>query len=216
MVAIEDALAGVRAGGSLNDYTGLMDSVSAARAGLNSNAYVSQFERDRDALVLAGQLSDLAAFGQTEYDVQEQQLNAIEAQLDYLKDLSEKADMFISGLSTLTGTVDYYFNRFMAVGVPNAREVLPSFAVGTNYVPNDMVAQIHEGEAIIPKAYNPSAGGGGNSGSVVEAIQTLTAEVANLKFAMAATAKNTSGLPQLVDHFDNVTEGGNAMRVEAI
>lgn len=216
MVAIEDALAGVRAGGSLNDYTGLMDSVSAARAGLNSNAYVSQFERDRDALVLAGQLSDLASFGQTEYDVQEQQLNAIEAQLDYLKDLSEKADMFISGLSTLTGTVDYYFNRFMAVGVPNAREVLPSFAVGTNYVPNDMVAQIHEGEAIIPKAYNPSAGGGGNSSSVVEAIQTLTAEVANLKFAMAATAKNTSGLPQLVDHFDNVTEGGNAMRVEAI
>lgn len=216
MVAIEDALAGVRAGGSLNDYTGLMDSVSAARAGLNSNAYVSQFERDRDALVLAGQLSDLAAFGQTEYDIQEQQLNAIEAQLDYLKELSEKADMFMSGLGTLTGTVDYYFNRFMAVGVPNAREVLPSFAVGTNYVPNDMVAQIHEGEAIIPKAYNPSAGGGGNSGSVVEAIQTLTAEVANLKFAMAATAKNTSGLPQLVDHFDNVTEGGNAMRVEAI
>ena len=216
MVAIEDALAGVRAGGSLNDYTGLMDSVSAARAGLNSNAYVSQFERDRDALVLAGQLSDLASFGQTEYDIQEQQLNAIEAQLDYLKELSEKADMFMSGLGTLTGTVDYYFNRFMAVGVPNAREVLPSFAVGTNYVPNDMVAQIHEGEAIIPKAYNPSAGGGGNSSSVVEAIQTLTAEVANLKFAMAATAKNTSGLPQLVDHFDNVTEGGNAMRVEAI
>jgi hypothetical protein len=29
-----------------------------------------------------------------------------------------------------------------------------SFDVGTNYVPNDMLAQIHEGERIVPKADN--------------------------------------------------------------
>ncbi len=31
---------------------------------------------------------------------------------------------------------------------------LPSFAVGTNYVPGNMIAQIHKGEAIVPARYN--------------------------------------------------------------
>lgn len=45
--------------------------------------------------------------------------------------------------------------------------VLPSFDVGTNYVPRDMVARIHEGESITPKKYNPAAGGAGGALSVV-------------------------------------------------
>jgi hypothetical protein len=36
---------------------------------------------------------------------------------------------------------------------------LPSFDVGTNFVPQDMVARIHAGEAIVPREYNPWAGG---------------------------------------------------------
>ena len=42
------------------------------------------------------------------------------------------------------------------------KSLLPSFDVGTNYVPNDMIAQIHKGEAIVPAAYNTP---GGNSQS---------------------------------------------------
>jgi hypothetical protein len=37
---------------------------------------------------------------------------------------------------------------------------LPSYAVGTPYVPEDEIAQIHEGEAVIPKEDNPYAFGG--------------------------------------------------------
>ena len=33
--------------------------------------------------------------------------------------------------------------------------VFPAFAQGTNYLPNDTMAMLHEGEAVIPKAYNP-------------------------------------------------------------
>ena len=31
---------------------------------------------------------------------------------------------------------------------------VPSFDVGTNYVPQDMIAQIHKGERIVPAKYN--------------------------------------------------------------
>lgn len=36
---------------------------------------------------------------------------------------------------------------------------LPSFAIGTNLIPRDMIAQLHEGEAVVPKAFNPAAHG---------------------------------------------------------
>ena len=31
---------------------------------------------------------------------------------------------------------------------------IPALASGTNYVPNDMLAQLHQGEAVVPKAFN--------------------------------------------------------------
>ena len=35
---------------------------------------------------------------------------------------------------------------------------IPRLATGTNYVPQDMLAYLHEGEAVVPKKYNPAAG----------------------------------------------------------
>jgi hypothetical protein len=58
---------------------------------------------------------------------------------------------------------------------------LPAFAVGTNYVPSDMVAQIHEGEAIVPKAYNPAAGGASGNARLESLVEALTAEVQRLQ-----------------------------------
>lgn len=37
--------------------------------------------------------------------------------------------------------------------------LIPKLATGTNYVPDDMLAMIHEGEAVIPKKFNPYANG---------------------------------------------------------
>lgn len=63
------------------------------------------------------------------------------------------ADAVYNGTaSTLTG--------LRAVVAALKGDPIPAFAVGTNYVPRDMLAQIHEGEAIVPKAFNPWAGGG--------------------------------------------------------
>ena len=52
---------------------------------------------------------------------------------------------------------------------------LPKFATGTNYVPQDMVAVIHEGEAIVPKAFNPAAGGSSNA-EILEELRALRQE----------------------------------------
>lgn len=59
---------------------------------------------------------------------------------------------------------------------------VPAFDVGTNYVPRDMLAQIHEGEAVVPKAYNPAAGGAGQTNARLEAlVEGLTKEVQRLQ-----------------------------------
>jgi len=56
---------------------------------------------------------------------------------------------------------------------------LPEFRIGTNYVPQDMVAKIHEGEAIVPKAYNPAANGSSNA-QLLKAVQALEEKMAQM------------------------------------
>lgn len=61
---------------------------------------------------------------------------------------------------------------------------LPKFDVGTNYVPQTMAAIVHQGEAIVPKAFNPWAGGGGSPmgmGEVVAELRALRTENAGLR-----------------------------------
>jgi len=65
----------------------------------------------------------------------------------------------------------------------------PSFAVGTNYVPQDMVAKIHQGEAIIPKAYNRN--NDSTNAALVAAISELKAEVRELR---ADAKRNALGM----------------------
>ena len=44
---------------------------------------------------------------------------------------------------------------------------IPKLATGTNYVPRDTLAQLHEGEAVVPKKYNPQAGGIGGGLTII-------------------------------------------------
>ncbi|QIL69560.1 hypothetical protein G7048_03725 [Diaphorobacter sp. HDW4B] len=56
---------------------------------------------------------------------------------------------------------------------------IPQFAVGTNYVPNDMLAMVHKGEAIIPAADNRALmaalqnGGSGSDGELLKEVRAL-------------------------------------------
>jgi hypothetical protein len=95
---------------------------------------------------------------------------------DLLRLNSGTLSEFMQGQSTLlaslTETAQVLNQRF--------RLRIPGFAVGTNYVTNDMLAMIHKGEAIVPKAYNPAAGGGADKeliGELIREVQGLRAEV---------------------------------------
>lgn len=131
------------------------------------------------------------------------------------------ADGLISTGTSLKDVADAY-----GISVEQVKENLinggatniPKFAVGTNYVPRDMLAYIHEGEAVVPKAYNPAAGGGGagSNAELVAEVRALREAVAALQAAANETAGNTRLMPQMGRQFDSVTLGGTAMRQKAV
>ena len=89
---------------------------------------------------------------------------------------------------------------------------LPGFAVGTNYVPKDMIANIHKGEMIIPKRFNPATSGLQQDNSeLVDELKALRAEVAMLRAEARATAVNTSKTARILD---DVTQGGDTLKTE--
>jgi hypothetical protein len=90
---------------------------------------------------------------------------------------------------------------------------LPSFAVGANLIPHDMLAQLHRGEAVVPAAYNPANGGAmGGNGEVVAELRALRQELAELN---AAQATNNDSAKITADTLRRVTRGGDAMQTQA-
>lgn len=111
--------------------------------------------------------------------------------------------------ASLTETIDALVRGAVASG---EQIKLPGFAVGTNYVPKDMLANIHEGEMIIPKRFNPSTSGLQQDNSeLIEELQALRAEVSMLRAEARATAMNTSKTARILD---DVTQGGDTLKTE--
>ncbi len=319
MVYIEDAIAGLRAGGRLADYKGLSDAVDAAVAGIDGGIYRNDAERAYDAKVLAGQLNALGDLEGISLSIEEQQLAVLNKELDRLKGLEDQAKAAVEGLTTLTGTVDHYLSELLKLFTPadpsvtgtgtgtgsggfsigggggggggpskpgsgffgaggteindpatvsrltsirdytytldfgaankndSARQLareandkgvsaseiaiargyrvedieqlfadagvyVPRFDVGTNYVPRDMLAQIHEGEAIVPKAFNPwangYAGGVGDNAALIAEMRAIREEMAALRAAGEATAQASD---QTAIVLTRVTNNGNGM-----
>ena len=80
-----------------------------------------------------------------------------------------------------------------AIGV---EPTLRTFAVGTDYVPNDMIAQIHQGERITPAAYNRSDA---TNADLVKEVKQLRADMGQ---ALYTVAKNTGKSAEQLQRWD--------------
>jgi tape measure domain-containing protein len=78
---------------------------------------------------------------------------------------------------------------------------IPRFAVGTDYVPNDMLAMVHQGEQIVPKAYNPNANGNQprDNAGIERKLEQLQADA---RVAQATMAALMSRLVKLNERWD--------------
>lgn len=61
--------------------------------------------------------------------------------------------------------------------------MIPKLSVGTNYVQQEGLAYLHEGEAVVPKKYNPAVGGYGNYSQPI--YVTINADMDVNKFGKA-------------------------------
>jgi hypothetical protein len=76
---------------------------------------------------------------------------------------------------------------------------MPTLATGTNFVPQDMVAMLHRGEAVVPAQYNPAVGG---ENVVAAEIRSLRDEVTLMRAETRSTAISTSKMARLQDNWD--------------
>lgn len=90
---------------------------------------------------------------------------------------------------------------------------LPKLATGTNYVPRDMAAIVHEGEAIVPRAYNPAAAGGGGRADSAEAVNLLRELLDAIKAGDLSSVKLQTEANRLLRKWDG--EGLPETRVTA-
>jgi hypothetical protein len=105
---------------------------------------------------------------------------------------------------------------------------IASFAVGTNWIPEDMVAQVHEGERIMPKAdnvelINAVAGRRNNEQALVLEIRKLNAKIEALETTVAngavmnarATDRNTEAVVGAVTNTATKTQFTNKVSERA-
>ena len=65
----------------------------------------------------------------------------------------------IKGLNKLHFDIPAWVPGIGGKGFGISIPLIPKLAAGTNYIPQDTFAYLHEGEAVVPKKYNPAAAG---------------------------------------------------------
>ena len=72
-------------------------------------------------------------------------------------------------------------------------KMIPKLSTGTNYVAQEGLAYLHQGEAVVPKKYNPAIGGYGNSNQIVYVTVNADMDVNKFGKAFVRDVKTFSG-----------------------
>lgn len=122
MVFIENAVQGALLG-IIPNADDLANALSAARGGLTADNYLTQFELDRDRLVLAGQMEQLAGVAGKQKGIAEQSLDALDRQIkqgdETLERMRELIDI-ATGQVKATLSVDEAVRQIMDLLNPTA------------------------------------------------------------------------------------------------
>lgn len=86
---------------------------------------------------------------------------------------------------------------------------VPALATGTNFVPQDMLAMLHEGEAVVPRAFNPAAGGAapGSAGVDSSGVAAFVQELRGLRAEVRSGVEHGAKTARILDR---VARDGNA------
>ena len=92
-----------------------------------------------------------------------------------------------------------------------ASQGLQSFAVGTNFVPHDMIAQIHKGEEIVPAPWNPvNSSRGQNNEEMLIKFDAMISRLDQIEASNRAISDSTARTDKTLVR---VTRGGDQMQV---
>ena len=99
---------------------------------------------------------------------------------------------------------------------------VPKFAAGTNLIPQDMLALLHKGEAVVPAAYNPAANpdysryGAAGTEALCAEIKALRDEVTQLRAeSRAGDQAIASATAKTAKILERVTPDGTSLQTVA-
>jgi hypothetical protein len=154
---------------------------------------------------------------------------ALETQLtDAEKQLAKltESNSFLEDISNSSKTTSELITKYLELG--GVSITAPKAALGTNYVPHDMLAQIHEGERIMPAADNAMLMQNLNSGNssnqqLLTQIAQLTKQVEDLAAVVAdgailnakATDRNTEQITKVITTSNDKTIQANRLQAKA-
>jgi len=189
-----------------NTALGKIQGASDQVLGLSRQLYASGAQYSADQATVIGILDA------TKADLEKRKTDA-QLQLTQLQNSNSFLDKIQSNTKS---TADLLAEFLAAQSVYNTAANQPSasrasFAVGTNYVPKDMIAQIHQGERIIPAADNVTLIA--NNKEMLQEIRQLNQRIVNLEQAIvegnminaAATDRNTDAIVVAIESGTDTT-----------